>query len=288
MSEMRRCPWCAEWIQSMARICRYCQREVAAVSDPGSAYLADPPDGQSPPDVGPSQPAPTRARTEPPEAQDSDRQFVYRSQHTLVKWMSGCFVAYLLIALVAVWSGSLELTLLNDIADGRIVTQAQADANDARQGLVGLLQLVVYLTLIVLFLVWINRANKNARALGAEGMTFTPAACVWWWFAPIFWLWKPYQAVKEIWRASATDRDADWRNTRVPALLGWWWFFWIVGNIFAWGGFRASTSEDIDLVIAGGSLIFMSDLLDIPLTVLVILVVTRISDGQRRQSMVGL
>jgi hypothetical protein len=202
--------------------------------------------------------------------------------------MSGCFVAYLLIALVAVWSGSLELTLLNDIADGRIVTQAQADANDARQGLVGLLQLVVYLTLIVLFLVWINRANKNARALGAEGMTFTPAACVWWWFAPIFWLWKPYQAVKEIWRASATDRDADWRNTRVPALLGWWWFFWIVGNIFAWGGFRASTSEDIDLVIAGGSLIFMSDLLDIPLTVLVILVVTRISDGQRRQSMVGL
>jgi hypothetical protein len=201
--------------------------------------------------------------------------------------MTLLFGAYMVMAVVAFWSGSLELALLTDIADGRSITEAQAAENDARQGLVGLLQLSVYITLVVLFLIWINRANKNARALGTDGMTFTPSACMWWWFVPIFWLWKPYQAVKEIYRASTTDWKGDWRRSKVPALVGWWWFFWVVSNITGWAGFRTSLSEDLDQLIASSSMILTSDVLDIPLTILVILVVRRISDGQEhRQSVI--
>lgn len=34
--ELRRCPWCAEWIQGPAKICRYCQREVEPVAEQGA------------------------------------------------------------------------------------------------------------------------------------------------------------------------------------------------------------------------------------------------------------
>lgn len=38
--ELRRCPFCAEWIQSMAVVCRYCQRQVGPAPG-GSAFQVD-------------------------------------------------------------------------------------------------------------------------------------------------------------------------------------------------------------------------------------------------------
>src|SRR5437868_6687462 len=61
----------------------------------------------------------------------------------------------------------------------------------------GLVTILVFIITGVLFLRWIHRANRNARALGAQGMRFTPGWAVGWYFIPIASLWKPYQAMKE-------------------------------------------------------------------------------------------
>ena len=74
--------------------------------------------------------------------------------------------------------------------------------NDNRTLLIAVVAMLVNIATIVVFLIWINRANKNSRALGAQNMQFTPGWCVGWWFIPIASLWKPYQAVREIWKTS--------------------------------------------------------------------------------------
>lgn len=74
---------------------------------------------------------------------------------------------------------------------------------------------------------WIYRANSNARALGASEMAFTPGAAVGWYFVPIANFWKPYQAMREIWRASVSP--AGWKRQQVSALLPCWWLLAIVG-----------------------------------------------------------
>lgn len=72
---------------------------------------------------------------------------------------------------------------------------------------------------------WIYRANSNARALGAAEMAFTPGGAVGWYFVPIANFWKPYQAMREIWKANASP--SGWQRQRVSALLPCWWLLTI-------------------------------------------------------------
>ncbi|MDE0511474.1 MAG: DUF4328 domain-containing protein [Gammaproteobacteria bacterium] len=62
-----------------------------------------------------------------------------------------------------------------------------------------------------------------------SGIKFTPSWSVSWYFIPIANLWKPYQAIKEIWRTSVIPYN--WSSQPVSSLLSWWWFSWIVFNV---------------------------------------------------------
>jgi len=93
----------------------------------------------------------------------------------------------------------------------------------------GVLTLLAFFATAVPFLMWIHRANRNARALGAQGMRFTPGWSVGWFFVPLLSLWKPYQAVKEIWQASHNPYSWD-RQDMAPA-VGRWWGLWLVSNL---------------------------------------------------------
>ena len=64
------------------------------------------------------------------------------------------------------------------------------------------------------------------HALGSPGLRFTPGWAVGWYFVPIANLWKPYQAMKEIWRAS--KNPGNWQAETTSGFLGWWWFWWII------------------------------------------------------------
>jgi hypothetical protein len=77
---------------------------------------------------------------------------------------------------------------------------------------------------IVLFCIWVRRANMNADALVPSGMEFTPGWAVGWFFVPFANLFKPYQVVSEIYRASNPDADQDfWSLSETPSSLKLWW-----------------------------------------------------------------
>ncbi len=88
--------------------------------------------------------------------------------------------------------------------------------------------LVVYLGGIFFFFIWLVRANKNARALGARDMEFTPGWMVGWFFVPLANLFKPYEAVGELYLASDPGSDAEsWGAAEMPRTILAWWLSWI-------------------------------------------------------------
>jgi hypothetical protein len=70
-----------------------------------------------------------------------------------------------------------------------------------------------------LFLSWFHRAYRNAIALGANNLQFSPGWAIGWWFVPVACFWMPYRAAVEIWKASA---DA------APTLISVWWVTWLL------------------------------------------------------------
>ena len=74
----------------------------------------------------------------------------------------------------------------------------------------------------LLFFVWSYRAMSVAHDL-TPTLTISPGWSIGWYFVPVATLWKPYEAMREIWKGSAADNET---AARAP-LIGWWWAAWI-------------------------------------------------------------
>jgi hypothetical protein len=104
-------------------------------------------------------------------------------------------------------------------------------------GLVALLQLPIAILTIVFFLMWMHRSYKNLTPLGAHDLDITPGWAIGFWFIPIMNLFKPFQAVREIWNQSDPDADPQLNfltsSVGTPAIIGGWWALWIASNVFS-------------------------------------------------------
>lgn len=114
---------------------------------------------------------------------------------------------------VMLWiSLGVDLLSLSDfgqlvLANSQPISMAAAEANDARQHLIGGLTILTFLITGIPFLLWIYRANLNARGFGATTMEFHPGWSVGYYFIPIMNLFKPYQAMQQIWKASHNPQN---------------------------------------------------------------------------------
>lgn len=106
------------------------------------------------------------------------------------------------------------MAVVNILYLGSILSRSQ----DA-VGVAGIFYLVVYIITSVLFLRWVYVSNRNARALGASDMQHSPGWSVGWYFIPIATLWKPYQAMKEIYKASHPNYKENWKEAEAPGFL---------------------------------------------------------------------
>lgn len=207
----------------------------------------------------------------------------FRDSTELTKWTKWFLHLQVGVTLAAVISGALEYQLLIDLSNDVYAFQDEAmaagEASDLRQQMIAIAQLVTLLVSGVLILKWIYRANFNARQLGASGMRFTPGWSIGWYFLPVANLWKPYQAMKEIWKASSHPQD--WKTQPAPALLRWWWFFLIVSNLFGYASLRIAINADqINEWIAVNVTTLLSDITNIPLCLILLAMVNKIYEMQ--------
>lgn len=109
----------------------------------------------------------------------------------------------------------------------------------------GIATIIINLSTIVLVGRWIYRVNKNAHSL-SDDMEMTPGWNIGWFFIPIASLWKPFEGVRQSWRASVSPWNA--AEAQVPAWITLWWVCWIISNILNNFIFRmsldAKTLED--------------------------------------------
>lgn len=137
---------------------------------------------------------------------------------------------------------------------------------------------LVNLVTIVLVGRWIYRANKNAHAM-SDAMVMTPGWNVGFFFIPIANLWKPFEGIRQTWRASVSPYDPE--NAEIPGWLNLWWGAWIISailnNLTFRMSLRAETLEEL-LAVSWTEVICLPFDLAAGLTLL--LLVSRLSQVQ--------
>ncbi len=204
---------------------------------------------------------------------------VFKDTTNLTRWTIRFLYAGIAIAVIAFISDIFEYRLLSSIQKGNYDSEwqmmAAAESNDARQGIIGIIQLAVFIVTAILILKWIYRANLNARQLGATDMEFTPGWSIGWYFIPIAFLWKPYQAMKEIWWASKSP--AKWKGKSTPYLPQWWWFFWIISHFLGQASFRLSLrAKELNELVYANVFTLLSDIWEIPLNLIILAIIARV------------
>lgn len=138
------------------------------------------------------------------------------------------------------------------------------------------LQVFTVLVCIVIVGRWIYRASANAHAVTDE-LNITPGWAVGWYFVPFANLFKPFQAMKEIWLAC--HRSGAGYDERTPALLGWWWGLWLVSNFMGNIIFRMEMNGATDPQTMA-KLYMLSTGINVPLCIVLAIVMREITSAQ--------
>jgi hypothetical protein len=180
----------------------------------------------------------------------------------------------------AVWDISLlvrEISLLERIDLGGLVSFAEGTALEeqilASTNGFGLL----FVASVVVGCMWQFRGQRNLTLAGRPSLRFTPGWAVGWWFIPIANLWKPFQAVRELW--SRSDPDERSYVVRGWWVLGLWWATWLISNFTFWydGG---TTSVRDDIVV--DQVAIVGNVATIASAVLAIVIVRAVAGRQAR------
>ncbi|MEM9414264.1 MAG: DUF4328 domain-containing protein [Planctomycetota bacterium] len=146
-----------------------------------------------------------------------------------------------------------------------------------------ILDLLCYIPSVVFFCMWIHRANRNARALGAHTMTYSPGWSVGWFFIPIANLVMPCLVTCEIARASDPNTTGDrWHLGVLPGIIPLWWVVWVLGGLLTQISWRLDGSPD--LLAMGVWVDAFGSLLGAGAALLAILVIQRITKDQREKA----
>ena len=209
---------------------------------------------------------------------------VYRPANTLVMLLSVMFIGYTVLALMAAGSDFMEIELLSTASISNTVSDSEIGASELRQGFIALLRLGLLMTLMIVFCCWIYRANANARALGADDMNFTPGWSVGWFFVPFMNLFKPFKVMKEIWQASSPNIKESWQVQTVSALVPAWWALWLLSQFTGQAATRMSfNASSFDQLSNASTVMLVSDCIDIPLSIVILMIIRGIHDNQQRR-----
>jgi len=221
-----------------------------------------------------------------------DPQFV--PSDGAAKWTKALLVAFLALSVVAIASGLAQIELLSRAVSGG-VTAEEAAANDSRQQLISILQVVVSVGTAIAFLMWFHRAYKNLPALGGRQLKYSPGWAVGGFFVPFLNLARPLQVMREVWHGSdpsGLERDLlpegpALRNyLGTPTLMGWWWGLFLVTSLLGNLAARMSLAQHptLDQLQVASVLQVFNDVLEIPSVVVTIRLIVRITKWQSERN----
>lgn len=134
--------------------------------------------------------------------------------------------------------------------------------------------IIFKLMTIAAFALWIYLAGANLVRAELEGLEYSPASRIWWFLVPIFSLFKPFLAMREMWNASQSISPYDTNSTTVSI----WWALYLGSNVVSLviNATSAGTPDTVGLLINAAS--------DIAVAAVAIFMINRITDAQRDMS----
>lgn len=217
-------------------------------------------------------------KTLPPERPRTYRSISFLTYATIGAVALNALALLLqIVALIGQWR------LLSRMADHAFASQGDvATAAQASDGLVALAALLFVVSLVLAYIVagfWIYNAACNVRALGARGFQNSPGWAVGWYAVPLMSLFKPFQAMEEIYQASASP--ARWQGLETPVLLRFWWGAWLLAGITGYVvAIVARTTTDIPGLIGATQFQLIDIAVDLVASALFVIIVWRIFRAQ--------
>lgn len=212
---------------------------------------------------------------------DNKATSTYKDASLLAKSTQILFFVCAVLAALMIWSTWRELELLKSATGGQGISDAAAAVNDSRQAFIGLVYFVLSVSGFVVLLRWISRANRNARALGASDMRFTPGWSVGWFFVPIMNLFRPYQVVRELLNVSGRLAEQGGVRYEVSLPIGLWWMLWILSGLVDQMSLRMTLrAADIQDLIYADWVSIIGSLVGIPALLLAVTIVSEIQGLQ--------
>ena len=193
------------------------------------------------------------------------KDYTYKKPESLSRFLVILLVLGALINTIAAFSSYLQYELLVSFREGAEITSQMADANDNRQGVIGLIQSILFVVTAVIFGKWIFRISSNAHSFSSLSQRHSPRWAVGYYFMPFVNLWRPYQALRDAYEAFLDSARGKENNIIFPL----WWFAWIVSNIFDNMLFKSSMrAEELDELILSSLITIASDSFDVFLNII--------------------
>ena len=213
----------------------------------------------------------------------AEKKLVFLNPQKLTSWVVRFLWLHMFIAAFAVVVNALEFDFFKDIENQSFQTEEELIIAG---NLIDQLHVVAFISFLITFILggivifkWIYRSNINAGLLGAKDMKFSPGWSVGWFFIPVVNLWKPFQAMQEIYNASLNP--ANWKDLGKPKIVLQWWGLWMISNsLNQFNNKKAEKAETISELINLNLLNQAGEILWIILCVTFLSLVKKISKSQ--------
>lgn len=109
----------------------------------------------------------------------------------------------------------------------------EAEENDFRQQVIGILLVVFYITSVVTFIQWFRRAYFNLH-IKANNLEYTEGWAAGSWFVPIVNLFRPYRIMNELYLETQkilSQSNPKYKTIVSTQFVGIWWTMWIISNL---------------------------------------------------------
>jgi len=194
-----------------------------------------------------------------------------RNNSERAQWILVIFYMMLGFTAIVLYSDYMQYQLLqNDF------TSEEADANDSRQQIVAIIELVIYLLAVVFFIMWFRRAYYNLHQTNAK-LEFTEGWAAGAWFVPFINIVRPYQIMKEIW-VKTQEESGQAILEPSTALVGWWWATLMIGGMVTRGVSKlAENADTVEKLETSTIATIAAELINIPSLLIVILLIKKVS-----------
>lgn len=204
---------------------------------------------------------------------------------TATQVVLGLLIGSAVMHAIAVLSGLAEIGLLATIQEGGELDPQTANSNDSRQQAIAIVQLVLYLVTAGFFATWAYRAHQNLSLLAVPALKYTPGWAAGGFFIPFVNLVRPFQVIREVWKASDPAlTGALWTTSTANLVTGWWVSFLLMNALGQISSRLVGSTPTLDDLMAAGTASLLSDLVGVVAALLAFLMIRGISLRQRAKA----